>query len=293
MSIRLLRPGRTALVSAALASATTSGGRALAGGTDLLVQHRAGTPVDTMVDLSSLSDAPPAVVDTSVDGRPAVRLSAVAPLSAVAAGVRGRFASLTDAEAVFASEQIRNRATIGGNLATGSPGADTVPPLLAAGAVVDLLGPDGERHVPLADFLLGPRRVDLRDGEWIHTVTVPLPPQVSGFRKVGGRQALAISFLNLAWQWRTDDAGRLHDVRLAMGALAPTVVRLTSAEAVLEGQQLTADVLAAAAESVAADIRPIDDLRASAAYRRRAAAGLLTEVLHGALPQPQNRQEEN
>ncbi len=278
MTIRLLRPGRTDAVSAALAE-----GRPLAGGTDLLVQHRSGAAGDTMVDLTTLTDAPPAVTETELDGAAAVRLSALAPITAVAAGVRGRFTSLTDAEAVFASEQIRNRATIGGNLATGSPGADTVPPLLAAGAVVDLLGPDGARHVRLADFLLGPRRVDLRPGEWVRTVTVPLPTGVSGFRKVGGRRALAISFLNLAWQWRADDSGRLIDVRLAMGAVAPTVVRLRGAESLLEGQVPTAELVAAAARSVDGDIAPIDDLRASAAYRRRAAAGLLTEVLHGVL----------
>lgn len=280
MTIRLLQPGRTELVAAALPH-----GRVLAGGTDLLVQHRSGVAAEsTMVDLSSLSDAPPAVVETDAGGTPAVRLSALAPITAVAAGVRGRFTSFTDAEAVFASEQIRNRATIGGNLATGSPGADTVPPLLAAGAVVDLLGPDGARHVPLADFLLGPRRVDLRPAEWVHTVTVPLPAGSSGFRKVGGRQALAISFLNLAWQWYVDDDGRLRDVRFAMGAVAPTVVRLRGAEALLEGRLPTAELVTAAARSVAGDISPIDDLRASAAYRLRAAAGLLTEVLHGARP---------
>lgn len=279
MTIRLLRPGRTDLVSMALAE-----GRPLGGGTDLLVQHRSGLAEDTMVDLSSLTDAPPAVAETELDGDPAVRLSALAPISAVAAGLRGRFNSFTDSEAVFASEQIRNRATIGGNFATGSPGADTVPPLLAAGAVVDLCGPDGARHVALADFLLGPRRVDLRPGEWIRTITVPPPAGVSGFRKVGGRQALAISFLNLAWQWEVGADGRLHDVRLAMGAVAPTVVRLRGAEALLEGQIPTAELVAAAARSVDGDISPIDDLRASAVYRRRAAAGLLTEVLHGARP---------
>lgn len=288
MTIRLLRPERTSQVGAALRE-----GRPLAGGTDLLVQHRDAGGEATMVDLSSLTDAPPAVAETEVDGRPAVRLSAVAPLTAVADGVRGRFAALTDVEAVFASEQIRNRATLGGNLATGSPGADTVPPLLAASAVVDLLGPDGSRHVPLEQFLLGPRRVDLLPGEWIHTVTVPLPPAVSGFRKVGGRRALAISFLSLAWQWQVGDGGRLHDVRLAMGSVAPTVARLRGAEAVLEGELPTVEVITTAARRVGEDISPIDDLRASATYRRSAAAGLLTEVLHGArvtdTPQEEDR----
>lgn len=256
---------------------------ALCGGTDLLVQRRGGRAVDTLVDLSGLPDAPaPVAVTDSGDGSVLV-LSALAPLSALAAGLGHRFGSLTDAIAVFASEQIRNRATLGGNLATGSPAADTVPPLLAAGARVVLRHGSDRRTVPLADFLLGPRRVDLTAGEWIELLEVPSAPATSGFRKVGGRLSLAISFVNLAWQWHVVD-GHLHDVRLAMGSVAPTVVRLTAAERVLTGAPAhpEPELITAAVAAVAEDISPIDDLRASAAYRRRAARGLLRELLLGA-----------
>ncbi|WP_324651740.1 FAD binding domain-containing protein [Georgenia sp. H159] len=275
MSVHLLRPERTAAVSAALLE-----GRALAGGTDLLVQLRAGAVAGVMVDVTNLADAPAPVTSTELDGAAAVVLSAVTPLTDIAGALGDRFGALRQAVDVFASEQIRNRATLGGNLVTGSPAADTVPALVAAGALVDLTSQDGDRTVPIGDFLLGPRRVDLRPAEWVRTVTVPLPPGSSGFRKVGGRRALAISYLNLAWQWRRDEAGRLRDVRLAMGSVAPTVVRLHHAEAALEGRAPVVDAIADAAAATAEDISPIDDLRASQTYRRRAAAGLLTEVLH-------------
>lgn len=274
--VTLLRPEASDRVSDLLREAT-----ALCGGTDLLVQRRAGSEVDSLVDLSGLPDAPAPVTTDPGDG--ALVLSALAPLSVLADGLGDRFGSLTDAIAVFASQQIRNRATLGGNLATGSPAADTVPPLLAADARVVLRHRADRRTVPLADFLLGPRRVDLAAGEWIETLRVPTPPPTSGFRKVGGRLSLAISFVNLAWQWRVVD-GHLHDVRLAMGSVAPTVVRLTAAERVLAGAPASPppELITAAADAVAADISPIDDLRASAAYRRRAARGLLRELLLGA-----------
>lgn len=274
----LLRPTASDQVSALLGE-----GVALCGGTDLLVQRRAGREVDALVDLSGLPDAPAPVVATDGEHGPSLVLSALAPLSALATGLEDRFGSLTDAIAIFASEQIRNRATLGGNLATGSPAADTVPPLLAAGARVVLRRGSDRRTVPLAAFLLGPRRVDLAAGEWIELLEVPTPPSTSGFRKVGGRLSLAISFVNLAWQWRVVD-GHLHDVRLAMGSVAPTVVRLTAAERVLTGAPVHPgpELISAAAVAVAEDISPIDDLRASAAYRRRAARGLLRELLLGA-----------
>ncbi len=272
---KLLRPGAVAEVSAMLLHGT-----ALAGGTDLLVQRRAGLAADCLVDLTGLTDAPVAVRDVGTADEPtALTLSAVHPLALIVEELAGRFGALAAVAGVFASQQIRNRATLGGNLATGSPAADTVPALLVAETTICIRGVDGRREVPLGAFLLGPRRVDLAPGEWIETVTVHNPTAAGGFRKVGGRRALAISFLNLAWQWRSEADGTLRDVRLAMGAVAPTVVRLHSAEAVLEGQRYTPGLLTRAAEALQHDISPIDDLRASERYRRKAADGLLREAV--------------
>ena len=268
-------PATAAEVDALLA-VTVAGPVPIAGGTDLLVQRRAGRTVTTMVDLTNLVDASPPVRELP-DGR--LRLSATAPLAAVATGLGDRLPSLRAAIAVFASAQIRNRATIGGNLGTASPSGDLMPPLVAAGATVLLRGSTGRREVPITEFLLGPRRTDLRPGEWIEAVDVPDVPGTQGFRKIGGRQALTIAVVNLAWQWTTGPGGRLDRVRLAVGAAAPTVIRCPRTESLLEGAVPTRDAAARAAETLAAELAPIDDLRGSADYRRAAAGGLLTEAL--------------
>ncbi|WP_420111733.1 FAD binding domain-containing protein [Pseudactinotalea sp.] len=257
------------------------GSRAVNGGTDLLVQRRAGIEAPTLLDLRAVRAEVPVLERTATGD---LRISALHTLTEVATALAGALVPLQESIALFASTTIRNRATIGGNLANGSPAADTVPPLLVLDAAVDVVGAGGTRTVPLADFLLGPRRVDLRADEWIRTVTVPEgacgPTRpAAGFRKIGGRQAQAISFLSLAWQWRASERDALTDVRFAMGAVAPTVVRLHTLERLLEGTTPGPEVIAEAANAVEHDIRPIDDLRASAAYRRRCAAGLVREAL--------------
>lgn len=248
----------------------------IAGGTDVLVQRRAGRSFASLVDVSNLSDAPPAVTRRG----DVLTLSAVASLSAINRGLATELPALRTAIGCFASEQIRNRATLGGNLANASPAADCVPPLVAAGAVVELRCASGARRVPVEDFALGPRRTCLAPGEWIHTIDVPVTAaHDEGFRKIAGRRALAISVVSLAWRWARTPDGRLSDVRLAAGAVAPTVRRCPLTEKVLDNQRLDPTVIAVAAQTVAREIAPIDDLRASAEYRRAATAGVLTEVL--------------
>lgn len=267
---QLHRPEQVADVAALLRT-----GRAINGGTDLLVERRAGRTDPVLVDLTGLQDAPVPVTRTAST----VTVSALHPLTSIAAALTGELPALSAAIDEFASTTIRNRATLGGNLATGSPAADTVPALLAAEATVGIEGPNGPRTMPLADFLLGPRRVALDPGEWLLDLTMARNAVTGGFRKIGGRRAQSIAMLSLAWQWHAGPDGRLHQVRLAMGAVAPTVVRLRAAEAVLEGQPPEAPLIAAALDAVAQDIHPIDDLRASARYRHRCARGLLREVL--------------
>jgi CO/xanthine dehydrogenase FAD-binding subunit len=257
----------------------------LAGGTDLLVQWRDARLRDpdaadgrTLADISRLADAPPPV---RVDGA-TLRLSALAPLSELARHLTaaGALPGLTAAIAAFASAQIRNRATLGGNLANASPAADTVPPLVAAAAVARVRGPGGPRAVPVTAVATGPRRTSLAPGEWIESIDVPLRPDgVAGYRKVAGRQALAISTVSLAWSWRRLPDGSLRDVRLAAGAVAPTVIRCPAVEAALEGREPAPATIDDAVRALGDDIRPIDDLRASADYRRAALAGVLVEAL--------------
>ena len=251
-------------------------GSLIAGGTDLLVQMRAGRQVQRLIDVSNLSDPPP--VMSQQNG--SVELSAFAPISRVIGALEGRLPGLDASARLFGSIQIRNRATIGGNLQNASPAADMVPPLVAAGAVARVEGPDGEREVPVADLATGPGRTVLGPGEWIATVAVPLPEAEEGFRKLGGREAMAISIVNLAWRWKRSDDGTLSGVRLAVGSVGPKVIRAEPAEQELEGRRPTPEVVATAVRALRAAISPIDDVRGSAWYRNEVAGRLLEEALN-------------
>jgi CO/xanthine dehydrogenase FAD-binding subunit len=180
---------------------------------------------------------------------------------------------------VFGSVRICNRATIGGNLGNASPAGDTIPPLVVAGAVAIVNGPERARSLPVADVVTGPRRTVLRPGEWIETLEVPLPGGEEGFRKFGTRKTDAVTIVSLAWRWRRTPDGRLHDVSLALGAVAPTVVRAKNAEAELEDRRPGDDVIDRAMVALRSEISPIDDYRASGQYRREVAGVLLREEL--------------
>lgn len=249
-------------------------GRIIAGGTDLLVQMRDGRQEHNLVDISNLMDAPVPV--TAADG--VLEVSAIAPIAHVISALAGRLPGLAAAAGLFGSVQIRNRATIGGNLANASPAADTVPPLVAARATAVIEGPAGARDVDVADLAMGPGRTVLVPGEWISVLKVPPPPGLEGFRKLGGRSAMAISIVSLAWRWTVRD-GILTGVRLAAGAAAPTVTRCVDAENELEGRRPSERVVSRAVSALRAAVAPIDDVRASRWYRGEALAGLLREAL--------------
>jgi CO/xanthine dehydrogenase FAD-binding subunit len=184
--------------------------------------------------------------------------------------------ALKEAAAVFANPLIRNRATVGGNLADASPAADTAPPLLALDAEVELASQSETRRMPLADFLVGVRQTLRRHDELLVAVRFPVPPAGSAnhFQKVGLRKADAISVLSAAVAVTCDAAGRCTAARIALGALAPRPLRATAAESLLVGQRLTPAAIAEAARLAGEAARPIDDIRGSAGYRRQ-----VTEVI--------------
>lgn len=254
-------------------------GDILSGGTDLLVQLQKGRRLSRLVDVSRLLDGPAPV--RIADG--VAELSALASLARLDESLGDSFESLRMSIAVFGSVRIRSRATIGGNLANASPAGDTIPPLVAAGAVAVLEGAHGTRRVPVAELATGPGRTVVGADEWIDTVEVPLSGLEEGFRKFGTRQADAISIVSLAWRWRRDEDGTLHDVALALGAVAPTVIRAPLAEEALEGKVPDEGVVERAVAALRSDIAPIDDLRATASFRREMAGSLLREEL-GARP---------
>ena len=185
--------------------------------------------------------------------------------------------SLPQACAVIGGPQIRNRGTLAGNLANASPAADTVPPLYAADAVVELVSVSLRREVPVADFFTGPRQSVLASDELILGVRVPIRAGVRGcFLRLGQREAQAISKVSVAVGMTFRD-GRPDWVRVALGAVAPTVVRAPRAEQALLGGGY--DGLRRAREAVKEEIAPIDDVRSTREYRREMAAVLLERAV--------------
>jgi len=180
-------------------------------------------------------------------------------------------AALRQAAAVFASPLVRNRATLGGNLADASPAADTAPPLLVLDAEVELTSRSGTRYVPMEAFIVGVRKTARRPDELITAIRFPVPPanSASAFHKVGLRKADAISVLSVAVWVERDAAGVCRKARIALGSVAPTPIRVRAAEDCLTGQPLTPALIQEAASLAAEAARPIDDLRGSAAYRQR------------------------
>ncbi|HLS56988.1 MAG TPA: xanthine dehydrogenase family protein subunit M [Zeimonas sp.] len=192
---------------------------------------------------------------------------------------------LVEAAERFASDQIRNAASLGGNLCNASPAGDMAPPLLVLDASVELAcwrdGAVQTRRVPLERFFVGPGKTARRPEELLTAVVFDRPAAgfVGRFRKSGPRPALEISTVSTALGARIAD-GRLHDVRVAMGSVAPTPLRARHVEAALEGNPLDAAAIAAAVAATTEDVKPIDDVRASAWYRSHLARVFVEEVLN-------------
>ena len=192
---------------------------------------------------------------------------------------------LVEAAEHFASEQIRNAASLGGNLCNASPAGDMSPPLLVLGASVELAcwrdGAIETRLIPLERFFVSPGKTVKLPEELLTAVVFDRPASnfVGKFRKSGPRPALEISTVSVALGARIAD-GRLSDVRVAMGSVAPTPLRARHVEAALEGKPLDAATIAAAVAGTAEDAKPIDDLRASAWYRGHLVRVFVEEVLN-------------
>jgi xanthine dehydrogenase small subunit len=252
----------------------------IAGGTDLMVQitGELRDPPERMVDLWRLDD----LRGIALDGR-AIVLGALTTYTEIrrSALCREHLPAIVEAAATIGAAQIQNRGTIGGNLANASPAGDTLPVLLAADAELTLGSARGERKVPVSEFFTGYRETALEPGELILSVRIPLTAgREVVFRKVGTRRAQAISKVVLAVAFR--EHGRTagwSDVRVALGSVAPTPIRATATEAVLEGRHPTPETADLAAETLASEIQPIDDVRSTADYRRIVAARVLHRVI--------------
>ena len=172
----------------------------------------------------------------------------------------------------------QNRGTLGGNIANASPAADSPPALLVYDAELELLSASGTRWVPYRGFWKGYKQIAMRGDELIRAIRVPRNHNLSRqfYRKVGARRAQAISKVCFAGAAQLD-TGRIVDVRIALGSVAPTVLRATETEKILRGEKPGPATLRAAQETLAREIAPIDDIRSTARYRLRVAQNLLAE----------------
>ena len=247
--------------------------RLLAGGTDLLVQMKLERAEGRyLIGLRRLRELGRI---TTGDG---LVLGACATIRRIARSdlVRGRYAALQEACDAFSTMQVMVMGTVGGNVCNASPAADTAPALLAFDGRARLRGRRGERWVPLDEFFVAPGRTVLRGDELLESLHLaPLTADTgSAFLKLG-RVAADIAKVSVAV--RLDrDGDRIQDCRIALGAVAPTPMRTRNAERVLAGQAPRAALVKEAARAAAEEIRPITDVRSSAAYRRHV-AGVLVE----------------
>jgi carbon-monoxide dehydrogenase medium subunit len=187
---------------------------------------------------------------------------------------------LAEAVKQMASPQVRNSATIGGNLCTASPAADTAPPLLVLDAKVKIQGADSEQTMPLEKFFLGPGSTLMKPREILTEIHFPAmkPGEASRRLRMGSRDAFVCSIISVA-TWIKVNNGTFDRVRIALGAVAPTPVRITKAEDHLSGKETSPEMIAEGAKLASEQISPITDLRASAAYRKDLAYTLTKRVL--------------
>ncbi len=240
--------------------------RLLAGGTDYLVDLKHTTQVPKIVvDVSSISEF--RGIDLTDQG---LRIgSAVTHTEIMDSDLVAEHApAMQEAALTIGAVQTRNLGTLGGNLVTCVPSMDSGPVLVALDAVVTVAGPGGHRAMPLTEFFVGPRKTALEPDELLVDIIIPRERLGRGcsFRKFGLRKGQALALVNAAASLDLN-AGKMADVRIALGAVAPTVIRTRKAENLLEGKAPSDDLFAEAGDVAATEAKPINDFRASADYR--------------------------
>ncbi len=237
--------------------------RILAGGTDVVVRLRMGhMRPDVVVDIKRVADLPGDIVEA--DGSLRIGARAVMTDLVEDARIRRHFPALAEAAAVVGSIQIRNRATVAGNICNASPAADTAPALLVYGAIVNLAGLGGRRRVPLTEFFTGPGKTVVQQGEIVESIDLPVPakPAGSAFGRITRRYGVDLATINLSCC--IDASG---ETRFAYGAVGPRPFLVTDTRGVLADAGAPADAKAAALHELIAQSSPISDVRGGRDYR--------------------------
>ena len=252
--------------------------RVLAGGTDLLLKYPAAKEETiALIDITQVDAL--MGIDEGSDG---LRIGAAVSLSTLMESpvVVERFAALADGAGSVAGPQIRNLATLGGNVCNASPSADTIPPLLVAGAQAELRSVAGERSVPLDEFFIGPGQTVLEPGEILASFFLPWPREhsVASYTKVSPRQAMDLAVVGVSVALTRVDGELI--TRIALGAVAPVPLRATAAEDHVRSAGRLDQATAAEAGRLAEEaVSPIDDVRGSAGYRRAMVRRVVTRDL--------------
>ncbi len=241
----------------------------LAGGTDLLVEIKEHIRrPDYVINIKQI----PGMEELSYDAKAGLRFGALVTSRAIeiSPAVQEKYPGLAQAVRELGSIQVRNRATVVGNICRASPSADTLPPLIADGASARIYGPEGERIVVLEEFFTGPGETVLKPDELVTEITIPPPPARTGriYIKHGRRKAMELATVGVAISL-TLEGDTCREVRIALGAVAPTPIRARRAESLLRNQVIDEHLIEQAARTAMGEARPIGNVRASAEYRRR------------------------
>ena len=254
----------------------------LAGGTDLLVElkHASHDP-EIIVDVSRLRE-----LKTITIADNGLHIGALATHSAIMNSpvIRGMFPALVEAAHSIGAVQTRNLGTLGGNLVTCVPSMDSGPALIALDASVTVASSSGQRRMPLADLFVGPRKTSLKPDDLLIDIVIPKEnlDKPAAFEKFGLRKGQALALVNAAASFWVGDKSVFVAPRIALGAVAPTVIRARKAEAFLDGCKISAEAMAEAGHIAALEAKPISDFRASADYRRDLVAVLVKRALANA-----------
>jgi aerobic carbon-monoxide dehydrogenase medium subunit len=245
------------------------GGRFLAGGTDLVIAMKEkGLVPKYIVDLKRITGLG-GIRETS-DG--SITLGALTTMREIETSplIKKKYPFLAQSAAEVGSIQIRNRATVGGNMANATPSADVAPSLIALNAGAKISGASGARTLALEEFFLGPGQTVMTPEEILTGITIPKssPQLVGEYIKFSPREMMDLAYVGIAVAYELAKDKRCKGVRIVLGAVAPTPIRAKIAEAALEGQVLTEGVAEKAGEIAAEESKPISDVRSSADYRR-------------------------
>lgn len=272
---------KTIAEACSLLSELGDSARLLAGGTDLIVRMKKGLLApEHVIDLKLLQE-----LNYIQETEAGYTFGALTHLASIVehTGLKERIPVLASSAATIGSSQIRNLATLGGNLCNAAPSADMAPGLLVLAATVKIVGPHGSRNSTLEDFFCGPGEVDLARGELLTEVTVPYPAVGcrSLYLKHGPRKAMDCAVVGVAAALVLEESTRCcKSARIALGAVAPTPVRMREVENHLEGKRLAEISHPGLARLVQMGIEPISDVRGSAAYRQEVAAVLTLRAVN-------------